>query len=246
MTANVYIGKVLVTRANTAETNLYTGLLGEITFDTGLNTIRVFDGNTTGGYIIPTMSNVDAAVTTANTDMKSYVDTQIVNNWVNNAAAQAASIDSLTANAAAQAASITVLNGRVVSLQAEVNGIVVGSGFATNAQITAANLEISSLRSNVAAANTAIIGSNATMKIYVDAAVSSLTSNAATQANAIAALNANVSAANLEIGNLQSAILSQPYVMGNLNNWTSNVTTIGSALDQLAARINALDNLGQP
>lgn len=249
MTANVYVGKVLVTRGNAAVNNAYTGLLGEITFDTDLNTIRAHDGNVAGGHIIPTLSNVNAVVTAANTDMKAYVDNQILTNWVNNAAIQAASIDSLVANAAIQAANISSLNSSVVTLQSEINGIVTGSGFATNAQITAANLAITNTQANVNAANLAIIGANTAMKLYVDTSVTTLTANAANQANAISTINANVSAANVKIESIQSTLvvlLNQPYTMGNLHDWSSNVTSIGTALDQLASRINALDHLGQP
>jgi hypothetical protein len=249
MTANVYLGKVLTTRGNTVMSNAYTGLLGEITFDTDLHTIRAHDGATAGGYIIPTMGNVNAAVTTANTAMKAYVDTQVLTNWVANAAAQSVSITDLYSNAATQSANLSSLNTTVVTLQSEINGIVTGTGFATNAQITAANAAISSTQANVAAANLAILGSNIGMQIYVDAAVTSLVSNAATQSNAISATNANVAAANSNIDHLMSVVsglLSQPYIMANYHNWSANVITISQALDQLSSRINALDHLGQP
>jgi hypothetical protein len=53
--------------------------------------------------------------------------------------------------------------------------------------------------------------------------------------------NANVAAylaGNIQTGNV-TVTGSIAYIMGNYHNWTSNVNTISSALDQLAARLKA-------
>lgn len=57
-----------------------------------------------------------------------------------------------------------------------------------------------------------------------------LTVNDVTGAAAISYVNSLVSAANLA---------SASYTMGNSNNWTSNVTTIAAALDQLSFRLKS-------
>lgn len=193
MTANVYVGKVLFSRGNAAVSNAYTGLLGEITFDTDLHTVRAHDGVTAGGYIIPTMANVNAGLVTtfANVDA--------------NVAAANLQIGNLWANANTQANSITTLTGNIVTLTANIGNLWANAGVQGGV--------ISTFNSNLLATNTAIVTANIGMKQYVDALV----------------VAANV-----------------PYTMGNLHNWTSNVSTIGAALDQLATRINALDHLGQP
>ena len=104
--ANVNIRRVLLKRGNTIQSNSYTGPIGEVTMDTDIKTIRIHDGLTAGGHLIPTQANMQsyanvavasglAAVnanvatlatnvatlttgaTAANTAMKSYVDSQI-------------------------------------------------------------------------------------------------------------------------------------------------------------------------
>ena len=58
--ANINIRQILLKRGTTEVSNSYTGPLGEVTMDTGLDTIRIHDGITVGGHIIPTQSNVFA------------------------------------------------------------------------------------------------------------------------------------------------------------------------------------------
>ena len=57
-TANIQIKKILVGRGNTAVASAYDGVRGEIVLDTGLNTLRVYDGTTTGGTILATNQQV--------------------------------------------------------------------------------------------------------------------------------------------------------------------------------------------
>ena len=57
--------QILIKRGNALVSQSYIGPSGEITLDTTLNTIRVHDGVTPGGTIIPTVSNVIAQVTAA-------------------------------------------------------------------------------------------------------------------------------------------------------------------------------------
>jgi hypothetical protein len=48
----IEIKKVLLKRGNTAQSEAYTGLLGEVTLDTELNCLRIHDGITPGGEIV--------------------------------------------------------------------------------------------------------------------------------------------------------------------------------------------------
>jgi len=57
-TANIQIKKILVGRGNTAVASTYDGVRGEIVLDTGLNTLRVYDGTTTGGTVLATNQQV--------------------------------------------------------------------------------------------------------------------------------------------------------------------------------------------
>jgi hypothetical protein len=57
-TANIQIKKILVGRGNTAVASTYSGVRGEIVLDTGLNTLRVYDGTTTGGTVLATSQQI--------------------------------------------------------------------------------------------------------------------------------------------------------------------------------------------
>lgn len=58
--ANIQIKKILVGRGNTAVASAYDGVRGELVLDTGLNTLRVYDGTTTGGTVLATNQQVAA------------------------------------------------------------------------------------------------------------------------------------------------------------------------------------------
>lgn len=60
-------------RGTSAENNNFTGAQGELTIDTTLNTIRVHDGSTRGGFVVPTRSQ-QQATTTPGTYAKVTVD----------------------------------------------------------------------------------------------------------------------------------------------------------------------------
>ena len=49
MTTYANVGHILLKRGNTTQSQGYTGPLGELTFDTDLNTVRVHNGSTPGG-----------------------------------------------------------------------------------------------------------------------------------------------------------------------------------------------------
>lgn len=52
MTANVRITQVLLKRGNTAAASNYTGPVGEVVIDTGLQNLRIQDGTTPGGHLL--------------------------------------------------------------------------------------------------------------------------------------------------------------------------------------------------
>ena len=60
-------------RGTTAQHSTFTGLAGELTVDTTLNSIVVHDGSTAGGHTIATVNGL----TQSNVGMKGYVDDQI-------------------------------------------------------------------------------------------------------------------------------------------------------------------------
>jgi len=69
--ANIQIKKILVGRGNTAVASAYDGVRGELVLDTDLNTLRVYNGTTTGGTVLATSQQVATiANLVANTSIK--------------------------------------------------------------------------------------------------------------------------------------------------------------------------------
>jgi hypothetical protein len=108
------------------------------------------------------------------------------------------------------------------------NAVAVSANIATiyslialgNVEFGNLNANINSLDSNIAAANVQIL---------------SLQSNIAAANVQILSLQSNIAAANIVIAEM-------PYTMANYQHWTSNVSNVAAALDQIAARIWAIEN----
>ena len=116
--------------------------------------------------------------------------------------------------------------------------------------IQSTNSNVFAVTQSVTAANAAIITANTGVVGYVDTLNSAMTANI-TAANVVIAGfesgvygNANVGlylqnyTGNITAGNV-TVTGNIAYIMGNYQNWNSNVTTISSALDQLAERLKA-------
>lgn len=131
--------------------------------------------------------------------------------------------------------------------------------YSGNVQVTAANIQVYSVAGRTG--NIVLTVSDVTQaaaKSYVN---TSIASNIALVNNNITSLQANITAANViitahnsnisaletsvgtivtELSVLDANVGAELYTMGNYQNWSSNVTTISSALDQLAERIKNL------
>ena len=67
MTIYANVGHILLKRGNTTQSAAYTGPAGEVTYDTGLRTLRVHDGSTAGGNVILiNQNNVSSLSSTGN------------------------------------------------------------------------------------------------------------------------------------------------------------------------------------
>ena len=138
----------------------------------------------------------NAASTSANAAMKSYVDyqnTAITTAWTANAASQAATIAILTSNAATQAGQITSVNNDIASL----TGLILTYPTA----------------GAIAGANAAIVTANTALKAYTDQQLSNLTNGANTALDTLLEIgtalgnNANFSGVMVTwLGNLESKI----------------------------------------
>ena len=94
MSGNIVIKQVLLKRGNTSAASSYIGPMGEVIVDTGLQSLRVQNGVTPGGWpiggnLFPITSNITALQS--------------------NATIQQTSIDTLFANASLQQTSINTL-----------------------------------------------------------------------------------------------------------------------------------------
>lgn len=72
--ANVNVRQILIKRGNTTVSSSYVGPLGEITLDTGLNTVRVHDGETPGGSTILATSTDIQDVNASISNLQNTID----------------------------------------------------------------------------------------------------------------------------------------------------------------------------
>ena len=145
--ANINISQILMKRGNTAAASNYVGPLGELLVDTGLQTIRIQDGVTPGGWIVTAGEGGGTDLTAVN-----------------------ASITSLTADAGTQQTQINSINANVIAA----NSAIVTANINV---VSFVNTLTSALRANITAANAAIITSNTALKAYTDSAISTAINN---------------------------------------------------------------------
>jgi hypothetical protein len=127
-TANIVVRKILPGRGNTAVSTNYTGIVGEVTVDTGLDTLRVHDGVTPGGTRLATYDEL-ANVSLGNINLSGYATT--------------AQITAANANAAVQAIAINSINANIGAFQTYANATFTGGGTDTG-NITFTDDEIGS------------------------------------------------------------------------------------------------------
>jgi hypothetical protein len=199
--------------------------------------------------ITNTNANVNAsnaAIVTANTAMKSYVDNSIFNvqysiNYVNNNVIPA-TINQVNT---AMLANVAAANSAIVTANTAMKGYVdsVNTAWAANAAIQ--QTLIDTINANITSANLAI---------------ASLQSNAASQESEISGLRANIIAANILIAaasgtysnaNVASYLVANPqpgtysntnvsaYIAGNLSTINSNVTAANLAISTLQANVGS-------
>lgn len=228
--ANINITQIRMKRGNTAAASTYTGPLGELLVDTGLQTVRVQDGTTPGGMTtlatnvqIQTLStaisniNANAGGNYSNANVASYLPTTSI-------------ITGINANVTAANLAISVLQSNAATQETSINSI--------NANVTAANVQITDLWSNAATqansiigANAAIVTSNTAMKSYVDAVTTAWTANAATQATSINSINANIGGSQIYANTLVNSITAnlgayQTFANANAASQSASIATL--------------------
>jgi hypothetical protein len=224
-TANVQIKKILVGRGNTTVASNYSGVRGEITMDTGLNTLRIHDGTTVGGTRLATYAEL-ANVSVGNVNLSGYVTTAQITAANANAAVQATSINSINANlgafqtyANATFGTSSYSNANVKSYMAAFDGNIIPSANVTYSLGTSTHQWKDLWVSN----NTIYIGN---VPIRVSGNTLLINGQEITAAANLEVVNANIAAANLAISAVTSA-------------WTANAATQATDINALRANITA-------
>lgn len=227
MTTYANVGHILLKRGNTTQSAAYTGPVGEVTYDTGLKTLRVHDGSTAGG-------NVILVNQTTLTSYQTYANA--------NSATQATSIDNITANIGSFYTYANLNYGTNSYANANVIAYLAGQN------ISSAN--IGGLYNSILGANTAWTANAASQA----GSITSLTANAATQQSSIDSINANIGGfyiwANLTLSTVANAATQansittlQTQVYANANVATYLPTYSGNIT---AANISLTGNTGYP
>lgn len=122
----------ILKRGNTAVSGAYTGPAGEVTYDTTLNAIRVHDGVTAGGNLMPSSTGYTSLISNV-TVLQSNVTTLIAN-----AATQATTLTSIDANLGTTTTNVTALFANAATQQILIDTI--------NSNVAAANALIPNLQ----------------------------------------------------------------------------------------------------
>lgn len=159
-----YNKQVLIKRGNTAFSSTYVGPISELTYDTGLNAIRVHDGVTPGGELMPTATQYADII--AN-----------VNPVVANISVIRSDISTLYANAAIQAGLIANIVIPPEYGNVNVESYLITNNYVTDSYVTSAigNISIPPEYSNVNVESFLIANSYVT-DAYVTSAIGNIAS----------------------------------------------------------------------
>jgi len=240
-TANTNMKGYVDSTITTANTNLKGYVDGQITnlvngapatLDT-LKELAAALGNDANLSVTITnqIANVNSNITTANTNMKGYIDGQL---------------SSVTANTGVQAGLISSAEANITLANTNMKGYVDGQISTATSAITTANTNLkgyvdaaNTIQSNqISGANSAITAANTNMKGYVDGEITTIVSRIDAANSAITTANTNlkgyVDSANTiqsnQIAGANSAITTantnmKGYVDGQISTTTSAITT---------------------
>ena len=193
------------TFSNANTAGLYNSILGA-------NAAIVTANTGLKSYVDGQVSTLNTTITTANTNVVSYVNSQITT--VNN------TMQTLSANVGAYE---LFANANVAGLQNQITGANAAIVTANSAVVSYVNTLNSAMAANVAGANAAIVTANTAMKGYVDAVSTAWTANAGTQQTQINSINSNVTAANAAIATLQTQVYTNANVASYLPTYSGNI-----------------------
>ena len=220
--ANINISQILMKRGNTAAASNYTGPLGELLVDTGLQTIRIQDGVTAGGWVLGQGGGTDLSGINANISILSA-----------NAGVQQSQINSLRAN-------ITAANLAIISTNSVITTANTGMKSYVDAQL--------STKATTAYVTTSIATANTAMKGYVDAQVATKTTASYVNTSISTAINNLINSApgTLDtLGEIAANLANQDSAVGSIvssiTGLQSNATTQQTQIDSLLANVGVVN-----
>jgi hypothetical protein len=203
-----------------------------IQFPDGTVQSTAFGGNASVSSINANIAAANVAI--ANLQSNAAAQALELNSLSSNAGSQATTINSLGSNAATQATQINLTNANVTAANVNITNLT-ASAVSTNANVAAANVNITALTSNAATQALELnnLQSNAQAQ---QASIISLQSNAATQSVQINLLNSNLTAANTNISSLTSNAAVQA---NDISLLYANIVQISVTLGAFYANANA-------
>ena len=193
----------------------------------GTATTNIATGLTETNALRANITASNAAIVTANTGMKSYVDAQdsvITSAWTANAVIQAVQIDTINANLGTATNNITILFANAAVQSANIDFLlsnVTQSGIIGSQYRLYAN-------ANAAQQSTTIVGIQTNQSLYQSYANATLE----THTVGIATINANLGAYQTYANATYSPVSNLRAIVGNLIPVTSNAYSIGSTSKQ--------------
>ena len=185
-------------------------------------------------------NSANAAIVTANTALKGYVDSQdtIISNSVTGA--NAAIVTANTALKGYVDSQDTIISNSVTGA----NAAIVTANTALKGYVDAANTiqsnEITAISNSVTGANTAIVTANTALKGYVDAANTIQSNEITAISNSVTGANAAIVTANTNMKGYVDA--NNATQLTSIDNITNGTTTFGNIIPSA----NVTYNLGSP
>jgi uncharacterized coiled-coil protein SlyX len=185
----------------------------------GFATTNIATGVTETNNLRANITASNAAIVTANTDMKSYVDT-VTTAWTANAVTQTVQINTINSNLGTATTNITTLFANAAGQAEQLDFLL--ANVSTSA--IAANIFRTVSNANAASQQTQINNLTINLSSYQNYANANIDS----QTSAISTLNANLGAYQTYVNSTYSPVSNLNAVVGNLIPVTSNAYSIGS------------------
>ena len=232
VTGNVTVGNIAATNLTNKFATITANAVSLQNQITGANAAIVTANTGLKAYVDGQVNTLNTTITTANTNVVSYVNGQITTvttAWQANAAGQANQITGANTNISTNTTAIATLNANVGAYELFANANVAG----LQNQITGANTNIATGVTNFNTLN-ANVGA---FETYANTAISSITTNA--NANTAAYLSIGITTNIVTTGNVSAGNV----LVGSTNYSNLSITSTATAADFTIGQTGATGNL---